>query len=159
MLQVVKRVELGPTEISVESIADELIIDSDLKTFDEMNDYTDPSVHMSLPALPSELHRSQCETDQKISNDHHHLLQNAFPKNSAGEAMISESNSEDECSTSVSSERSHSLSDDVDHIATQSGADLLCSKQKPSQMQYDLMLVTESTISENMDCSWSDDVI
>lgn len=62
----------------------------------------DTDVAMSLPALPSQIKKDITNLPTGVFPP--------FPKNSAGEAMISESNSEDECSSSTG-ERSPSLSD------------------------------------------------
>lgn len=120
----------------------------------------DIDVAISLPALPSEISR---KTDVKpdslpsLPSGDLMLMQSSFPKNSAGEAMISESNSEDECSSSTG-ERSPSVSDtETSEEPTGSGEGKCL--EKHSKLQYDLFLMTESTTnSEIMDCSWSEEL-
>lgn len=73
----------------------------------------DIDVAISLPALPSEISRkpeTKPDSLPSLPSGDLMLMQSSFPKNSAGEAMISESNSEDECSSSTG-ERSPSVSD------------------------------------------------
>lgn len=122
----------------------------------------DSDVAISLPALPSEIHRKKDTTNKpdslpSLPSGDLLLLQSSFPKNSAGEAMISESNSEDECSSSTS-ERSPSASDtETSEDPTGCTGDKCL--EKHSKMQYDLFLMTESTTnSELMDCSWSEEL-
>lgn len=122
----------------------------------------DTDVAISLPALPSEISRKNEKPDSlpSLPSGDLMLLQSSFPKSSAGEAMISESNSEDECSSSTG-ERSPSLSDTETSEERTGSADGETSKclEKHSKLQYDLFLMTESTTnSEIMDCSWSEDL-
>lgn len=110
---------------------------------------------VTIPTLPSEIPRKPDSLPSLPSGDLL-LLQSSFPpKIAAGEAMISESNSEDECSSSTS-EHSPSVSD-TETSGSGVDADEKC-QPKHSKLQYDLFLLTESTNSEAMDCSWSDEL-
>lgn len=105
-------------------------------------------VDIKLPKLPSEIRKKDPDIIPAISTDLM-LLQN-FPKNSAGEAMISESNSEDECSSSIE-EQSPIVSDSEtsEHTSSEDG-------KKITKTQYDLFLMTESaTNSEILEDSYS----
>lgn len=110
-------------------------------------------VDVSLPKLPSEIRKKDPDSIPSLPSADVTLLHN-FPKNSAGEAMISESNSEDECSSSLE-ERSPSRSDtetSEEHTRSEEG-------KKCSKLQYDLFLMTESaTNSEIMEDSSSEDL-
>lgn len=109
-------------------------------------------IDINLPKLPSEIRKKDPDMIPNLASSDLMLLQN-FPKNSAGEAMISESNSEDECSSSIE-ERSPSLSEnETSEENTRSEG------KKSSKLQYDLFLMTESaTNSENMEDSSSEDL-
>lgn len=140
---------------------------------------------ISLPALPSQIEIVRKSTKKEVPDGSLPslpsgdllLLQSSFPpKNAAGEAMISESNSEDDECSSSTSERSPSVSDTETSedqpigVSTSTSASASRSRSpsasisasaggKPSKMQYDLFLLTESTTnSEAMDCSWSDEL-
>lgn len=102
-----------------------------------------------LPKLPSEIRKK--DSDNLSSKDH--LL---YPKSSAGEAMISESNSEDECSSSIE-EQSPSLSD-TETSEEHSSRSIEDNTKKSSKMNYDLFLMTESTNSEIMGASSSEEL-
>lgn len=125
----------------------------------ENNPDLEHDADVTIPTLPSEIPRKKAEKPDSLpslpSGDLL-LLQSSFPpKIAAGEAMISESNSEDECSSSTS-EHSPSVSD-TETSGSGVDADEKC-QPKHSKMQYDLFLLTESTNSEAMDCSWSDEL-
>lgn len=112
---------------------------NEILDFRQSSTDVDGSVAVTLPALPSELHRSQ----------------NVMPQSCGGEAMISESNSEDdECSTSMSSERSRSLSDDI--IIEQKSE---CKIYKVMNEKSEVMEADGVDEECLMDCtSWSEDM-
>lgn len=98
-------------------------------------------VNLCLPKLPSEISRpNDCCSDSYSCSS---------VKNAAGEAMISESNSEDEFSSSIEEQSPNSLSDtensEENNSSIQNNESDNVTNSKKRSKQYDLFVMTEST--------------